>query len=309
MRVSNLKFDPVSSYTAFFCSLGFESRSRFIAQSIAPRAEKRYCVGFDDRHVLSYESNRAYYESQQFDIVQLSDEQLTNWLDEIATELDTQPMSERRILVDVSSMSRTRIGSFVEKLCLRTWSVPTTIDFIYALAAFSEPAEDSDVPNTHVGPVSAKFAGWAVQPELVPSVILGLGYEQDRALGAVEHIEPANVWAFRPVSELTAYEVALRTANEILFEIIPASHIIDYDVLRPFECFGKLQSLASVAGSESNPILVPFGPKIFALCALLVAALDRRCAVWRVSAEGADVALERHASGHICGLSVTLSVR
>lgn len=306
MRVSNLDVSIAGTYAAFFCSLGFERRSRFVAEALMPRALARYALGFDDRQLLNYQQNRDFFETQQFDIQHLSDSQLPEWLDRTAERMDVEEVATRRLLVDVSSMSRRRIAAFVETLCMRSWTAPTTIDFVYALGQFNEPPDENDIANTHVGPVSARFAGWAVQADLVPAVILGLGYEQDRALGAVEHIQPGDVWAFRPVSELSSYEAAVRSANEILLELIPKSHVIDYDVQRPLECYGKLQSLAAVLGEEANPILVPFGPKIFALCAMLVAAVDRRCAVWRVSAEGADVAQDRVASGLVCGLSVDI---
>ena len=59
------------------------------------------------------------------------------------------------------------------------------ISFLYALGKFSPPPSAQSL-NAHVGPVLPAFAGWSMEPDTPPVAIIGLGYEEDRALGAVE---------------------------------------------------------------------------------------------------------------------------
>src|SRR5947207_11718086 len=86
------------------------------------------------------------------------------------------------------------------------------VDFLYSLASFSEPPKSQPV-NTHVGPISPPFAGWWTEPDRPTAAVVGLGYEEDKALGAVEHLQPGEVWVFTPQSVVAAYSPALDFAN------------------------------------------------------------------------------------------------
>jgi hypothetical protein len=297
------------TYNAIFCSLGFEERARFVSETFAPRASAQFAIAFPDRRVHSYVENREFYHRRQFTIEELADTELEGWIAEVTQDIERLATTQCRILVDISSMSRTRMAMFVSELCLRLWQKPVRIDFVYALAKFAEKPTESEAPNTHVGPVLPVFAGWTFGADAAPAVVLGLGYEQERALGAVEHIQPGDVWAFKPRSSEAGYIPALLAANESLIELLPPQRILDYDVMQPLDCYGQLESLVAALALEASPIFVPFGPKIFALCTILIAASDRRCAVWRVSAEEGDEPQERKAEGTICGLSILLGER
>jgi hypothetical protein len=136
------------------------------------------------------------------------------------------------------------------------------------------------------------------------SAVVGLGYEQDKALGAVEHLQPGEVWVFAPHSAVEEYSVALKKANQVLLDTVPSSHRLVYEVGQPFDCFVTLESLVDRLAEEANVILLPFGPKLFALCSLLVAWLHSDVAVWRVSAGKGEMPQDRRASGYVYGLRV-----
>jgi hypothetical protein len=120
----------------------------------------------------------------------------------------------------------------------------------------------------------------------------------------VEHLQAAEVWTFVPVSEVEAFSPALISANRTLLEGIPPNHQLTYRVQDPLDCFARLESLTFGLSQEQNPVLLPFGPKIFSLCALLVSLLNPSIPVWRVSAEGQEVPVNREPSGFVYGLEV-----
>jgi hypothetical protein len=91
-------------------------------------------------------------------------------------------------------------------------------------------------------------------------------------------------------------------ANGILFNSIPWENQIYYRVEQPFECFISLESLTARCLRSSGVVLLPFGLKIFSVCALLVASIHTDAAVWRVSAGGAEPAVDRIASEYFCGV-------
>ena len=116
-----------------------------------------------------------------------------------------------------------------------------------------------------------------------PVLVLGLGYENDKAIGAVEYIEPAAIWAFEPTGHDERYSKAIRQANKTLWDVLPQEKRLLYSVYHPFDCFVSLESLTYGLVRESRPILVPFGPKLFAVCCLLVSFAHPMVSVWRVS--------------------------
>jgi hypothetical protein len=186
---------------------------------------------------------------------------------------------------------------------IRSCSLPVEIevDFVYSLANYNPPPEVAPL-NSHVGAVLAAFAGWTSEPDRGAVAIVGLGYEEDKALGAVEHVQAAETWILIPTSPVAEYTPALRAANKTLLDVVPRDHQIQYSVSTPLDLFIMLESLVYRLSQSRNPILLPFGPKLFAVCALLVACIYQDTAVWRVSAEGFDTPMDRTSSPHIFGV-------
>lgn len=72
----------------------------------------------------------------------------------------------------------------------------------------------------------------------------------------------------------------------------------------PLHLYAELESLVYRICQHRNVSLFPFGPKIFALCSILVANAHPEAAVWRGSAEGLEHATDRLASDFFFGLEV-----
>ena len=83
-----------------------------------------------------------------------------------------------------------------------------------------------------------------------------------------------------------------------------SNRVLQYRVESPQQLFRGLESLAYALSTESNVVLLPFGPKIFTLCASLVGLTNDSVAIWRVSAEEHEVPVDRKAAGYIGGLQV-----
>jgi hypothetical protein len=155
-----------------------------------------------------------------------------------------------------------------------------------------------------VGPVAHYFAGWTTRPDLPLAAVLGLGYEEDKALGAFEHVQASARWLVRPISIDHRFDTAVTNANRRLLEGTPAGRVLGYCVSDPLGCFGIVESLVFGLTRDYNIIVLPFGPKPFALCSLLVACIHPSVAVWRVSAGGFEDPKDQKASGNVYGLQV-----
>jgi len=303
--VSPFDLEARKPYDLAIAALGFETRARFLADKVRPEARMKIAAGFTRRQVLEYGRNRDCFKSLGWRTVDLDDNQYLEFWHDVLQDLGRKATSTLRVWCDVSSSSRLRIATLLD--AFRTAKRPVEIDFVYCIAQYSDPPQ-LHPPNGHVGPVTKNFAGWT-EPDRGAVALVGLGYEENKALGAVEHIQATDVWAFTPTSAVDGYIGGMKKANAILLNSIPRDRRIEYTVERPFDCFVILESLTHRIVDQSVPVFFPFGPKIFALCSMLVGCVySEKAAVWRVSAGSEEEALDRLPSPSACGLHVSFEV-
>jgi hypothetical protein len=296
-----------SHYDLAVAAIGYEQRSRYLFETYNPLAAVKVAGAFPDQHVFSFEENVKWFRNQEYEVKSVADEDFGLWigslLEGIRLKRKGTPGRAIRVVVDISSLNRLRIANVISALMGSEGTEEIVVDFLYSLAKFTAPIEQI-VPNTHVGPVSKNFAGWWREPDRVLSAVVGIGYEQDKALGAVEYLQAQDIWLFQPESEEREYTAELNTANDALLKAARPGHHFVYQVHDPMDCFSRLRSLVLGLAVQNNVILLPFGPKIFVLCCLLVAGGDDRLAVWRVSAQTDAVPVNRIGSGLSYGLRV-----
>jgi hypothetical protein len=302
LSVRPLRSDwPKRPYDVAIATVGFEERARHTFQAHGPTARIKLACGFESQQVFEYWPNCAWFESKGFRIEHKSDKDYRQWLRQVLGELSSDGQ-RANILVDISSVTRVRLAHIL--VTLGDFSaIPLSVNFVYSLAAFTPPPSEAQ-SNSHVGPVTAEFAGWWEEPDRSVVTIVGLGYEQDKALGAVEYLQSSEIWTFTPTSEVREYSPAVYEANRTLLESVPRDHQLGYFVQNPFDCFTKLESLVYGISRTKNPVLIPFGPKIFSLCSMLVGLIHTDAPVWRVSAEGQEPPVNREGSGFVYGLEV-----
>jgi hypothetical protein len=294
-------------YNLFIAVLGFEQRSRHLAEIIRPQARTRIACAFPDRKILSYRSNSDWFKRAGYEIIEVEDREFEGWFLETLARVQRDDTDHYNICIDISSMSRYRIASILDLVRKQRVAGSMSIDFIYNMAQFSPPPT-AIAPNLHVGPVCSGFAGWSTEPDQPPIGILGLGYEESRALGALEHIQASDFWIFTPLSNIHQYHEAMLAANASLLESTPIERIVKYVVEEPFDCFVKLEIIAEKLRTIGNPLIFPFGPKIFALCSILVACLYDEIAVWRVSPGILESPTDRLPTDSFFGLRVRFTI-
>lgn len=298
---------PKPHYDLFVAAVGYERRARYVVQEYQPDAIVKLGIGFTDRQVLEFERNRTILSARGYHVDAVSDGDLHVSL-QTAIGLIQPCEHVIRVGVDISSFSRFRIATIVESL--RTFAIRSArkciADFYYSVAQFSRPPKRNG-PNTALGPVAPPFAGWTSHPDLPLAAVLGLGYEEDKALGALEHVQAAGGWIVKPVSLDPRFDAAVEKANRRLLDGTVPGRILEYRVDDLLGCFGVIESLVFGLERDYNVLVLPFGPKSLALCSLLVACLHPNVAVWRVSAGGYEEPVNRKASGQVYCLQAEFS--
>jgi hypothetical protein len=286
------------------CACGYESRARYASSLIYEQAKHRIAVGFQSQRQLAYAENKQWFTENDFTILEPSEDKFRECIED-ALKLSLASEISGNIIVDISCFNRFRMANIVDAIrCLASEFVRVT--FVYSLAKFVPPPSDA-APTMIVEPVIPQFAGWTNAPDKPPAAIVGLGYEPSKAIGVIDHLEINNaVWLYAPVGPIEDYLREVNSSNESLLNLIQSDgRKLSYSVTDPGALFQDLNSLVDLLKGPYNPLLIPFGPKIFALVALLVACVHEEVGVWRVSSGALEEAVDRKPSGDLIRLQVT----
>lgn len=296
---SNLTVDS----DVFIAACGYEGRARAAAQKFHSTAKRKLAIGFTSQRELEYAANREWFESSGFHVVEVGDDAFREVINQYFLEFAPEG-GVMSVEVDISCFNRLRLAHLVD--ALRSISkAEVKVVFRYSIAEYTPPSEDS-APAVTVEPVIPQFAGWTTRPDRPPAAIVGLGYEPNKAIGIVDHLEINNAtWAFYPLGPIPEYYQSVLEANQSLLNIIQADgRCQPYDLDEPAQLFQEMNSLVETLKPHFNAVLIPFGPKLFALVALLAASLHDDVGVWRVSSGLLESPVRRQASGHIVSFSV-----
>jgi hypothetical protein len=294
--VKNQKYDLAIG------AIGYERRARYAVNSLTPQSDAKFALEFDDRQEHDFNKNRNAFNKAGFKIVPAQ----SGALREVILEWWRQLPRTADVWVDISSLTRPLIAT----ICYELFSRATTDDsrinatFVYSHACFSPPPPDYG-PIVHKGAVIPEFAGWSDDPATPCSAVFGIGYEVGLALGALEDLEPAEAWAFRPTGHAKAYDDEIDANNKDFLADLSEDHLVTYDVGAPLELIAKLESVVYGRLQTQRVVIIPFGLKLFALAAFLVALQHLpRVNVWRVSGGKFVKPINRIPSGRISYLDV-----
>jgi hypothetical protein len=189
--------------------------------------------------------------------------------------------SSRSILVDVSCMSRTMMAELV--LCLsEKRGAGCRVDFAYLPSIYSDPK--MEYPKIRrIGAAAPQFSGFEFRPGDPVALVLGLGHEYGVSLGLMNQIEPRISVVFRSVGIDDRFSQAMAEAN-FDFQFPPFNPaLVDVDVTDPDVAFGVVESTIANLISDHRVLVIPGGPKIFAILAILSAFKHiGKAAIYRV---------------------------
>ncbi|SDD46605.1 hypothetical protein SAMN04488581_2334 [Mycolicibacterium neoaurum] len=283
-------------------AVGYEQRSRHIAEQWAGRYHRAIGVRFHVHEQLGFGENLQWAESQPNIAIETAGS-------EVAVGQLLSAACESRdgfaVAVDVSSFPRPYLAAIVSSLSRSAFEmgVELRVLFAYSVPEFTQPAIDHG-PVVSFGAVHPEFvgsseAGWSL------AALIGLGYEPDLALSAQQMLDPAVTWLGAPRSEDHRFDDEISEANEILLDVVDSSNVWSYNIDDPAMTFFELESIVSGLVREHNVVLVPLGPKIFTVTCLLVAlAHERAIGIWRISAGGLRTPKDQVAAGPIYCLAV-----
>jgi hypothetical protein len=278
-------------YDLLITSCAREGRSVNFARNFEGGAKKKISILFDG----ASDAVVAEYKELGFEIAEFSS--FEDYIFKVLSDLD-QSLS---ILVDVSCMSRHAMAVVLAKVS--SLSVPSVrLRVNYTIARYSVPPTDIGA-NESIEAVHACFSGWSYADSKPTSLILGLGYEPFKAEGASEFFEPYDQWVFVPDSPVEEYlPVVISNNQELISRSGATSKAIYYRVDDPEMTFGQLEQVVSLLMQTTNPVLMPFGPKILFFLCLIQSLCHSEVGVWCVTGNHSGESNSGEASDYSCGV-------
>lgn len=302
--------DSLDHQDALVCALGYEERSRLVAERFGELATTRLASAFPGRPRGDYDRNRGVLTDLDF---ALREHNAPGDLraDMLALVTSSDPGEIYRVTLDISSLSRDRLAASMLGIASGVLSGrPVLLTCLYAPCVFTPPDPPLDSRIVSAGPVAPELTGAVDDLSLPITMAIGLGYERDRAIGAAELLEADKVWGFIPQGYDPRFDEAVMEVNRPLFSGLVGANHVPYRLNRPLELWATLS--AALTG-DGRAVILPLGPKLFAAVSMLFAMeWWPQVAVWRVSGERDDQISDpppRLPTGDIIGLQVLLRHR
>jgi hypothetical protein len=288
------------NFDVIICALGYEARATKVASQFFRGSKEKHALGFTKNLNLNYAKNLDFFQKSGFQVAEnVADESF----EAMVRSLFDVPFRAKveggiKVGVDISCFDRFRLAAIVSYIydSVECGRISDAV-FFYNIGNFSKPSPEFSY-NTRLQPVHPDFVGTRPDPLSSTVAVIGLGHEREKALGAAEYLEASEVYAFHPKSQIQEYYASVAQSNALLLGQLGVKNKIDYDVCEGAALVADLSSLVRGMINKSSILMIPLGPKIFALACLLVAKIHPKASVWRMS-QVADIATaNRYPSDH-----------
>ncbi|WP_441280809.1 hypothetical protein [Tardiphaga sp. 862_B3_N1_1] len=289
----------------FIYCVGYETRSRFLAEQYSTRPELTVAIEYTEGRVLSFNENRHLAELRGFTIVT---DVIGNIEAQISKKLAQIRSDGQRgdIAVDVSSMDRSLMSRII-LFVLDSLREGETLTLLYCPSKFYSPPQTL-IPIRHTGAVHPSLAGEVAAPDMQRVALIGLGYEYGVALSILETHEPDMTFIFRPNGSDKQFVQAVSVAN-FGFDFGDRNYeIIDYFINDMAGTYDDISSLINSTKYSSSIVCVPLGPKILSAVMIIAGRVHQpQASVLRYSVAMSDTFSDSQADGSVTGITVALA--
>lgn len=188
------------------------------------------------------------------------------------------------LLVDYSCMTKPWYYSIILFLSKRTLKQENIrVMFAYTPSKYSEPLLPK--PNSDIAPLPGKYVIPTDKPK---ALIVCLGYEQNKAEGIIEHLDPKFCHIFYTKPSLDPlFSKKVEENNKSIIEE-RKKHVSTYAFDDLLSLERSLNALYQTLKTDYSIIIAPLGPKPFALVSMVMAAKYPEIDIWRVGS-GYDI--------------------
>lgn len=274
-EINQLQFD------CFICSSGFEERASYLARVADLKVQQKVVLCFNNFEEEGFRKiNDSFYKKRGFQFIYADGDQAEHII-EILKSTIKPDKSEINIGIDYSSMTRVWYSAIVNFFDVLQHDNRVNLYFSYSFSKFSQPI-NTNVRNLHIGPIK-NFSSLSI-PDKPTALIIGLGYEKERAFGLTEYFDAETYFFIADKSKGEDYFDAVINANSALIDSAKPENIFEYSLQYLNNSESLLYAVCKSLKSDYRLVLAPTGPKPFTLLCLLISIRFKNIDVWRISA-------------------------
>lgn len=187
--------------------------------------------------------------------------------------------AEFNIYIDYSCMTKPWYYSIINYLANTKLDAQlVNAYFSYTPSIYSEPLPPKQ--NTKIEPLPGNYKISNHKPK---ALIVCLGYEQNKAQGIIDQLDPNLTYIFYTDPALDSRFVKqVENNNKDILNLVPDSHIIKYPFSDILQLERELTSLYYLLRNDYNIIIAPLGPKPFTLVSMVLSVIYKEIEIWRV---------------------------
>lgn len=262
---------------------GYEQRSvQFSRVENVGSYDRIFIIDYVSEGIHSYDRNKC-------ELLDSLPADRTSWvrsdcLSELLTALPSVGVAGKRMDIDCSSMDRSALAKILANVKARSESYES-LNILYFPQTFLPPSFNLEAVN-RFGPIARQFSGSSRSSSERMCLIMGVGYEFGKAIGAQDYLEPDEMYAFHPIGTDPGFEQAILKANSSFDFVGDPEKVIAYPLHDPAALLDNLLALIDFKRRTHRVMLLPMGPKIFAaLCLVVALRFHPDIRVWRFSTE------------------------
>jgi hypothetical protein len=282
-QIFTKSFDPNEAYDLILVSSGYEDRCTFLVKELEPIATSKFVLAFPNPAIsTAMKKNDNLFEKKGYLSIKSDgddEKHITSLLTSLSQELKDK--SRIKILVDYSSMTRVWYACILKYFWLKRQPFTSvTLDFFYSYASYS-PNKALEKKNIHINPIES-FTNFSL-PSKETALIIGLGYEKNKAYGLTEYFDATTFYFITDQSKGASYSDEVLTINKALLKTVTPDKIFLYPINDLKYTEDLLCSLCESLSLNYKIIIAPCGPKPFTLISLIAAMRTNLVDVWRIS--------------------------
>jgi hypothetical protein len=283
--VSQIEFESLyeTKFDFIICSSGFESRSVYSYQKLTEiqiSSQNKICFSFQERKKISKTKNDFFFKENDFRFIDIESNEIlyfTNIYYKLFEEFTKDSIT---IYFDYSCMTSIIYGALLKYFKECNTKKNIDIYFSYTHAMFTEATKSNPLFFNHPIPLFDPVQS----TDKKVALLIGLGYEEDKALGLFEYFQNDSEDLYLFVTNNNQFYNEVVKSNTHILNIANKQNIINYDLENIPPLINTLDSLVNYLINDNYRVVIaPVGPKVFNLLALIINLYHKDVTTYRLS--------------------------
>jgi len=264
----------------FIAVCGYQPRCFFLASKISEIADTKFLLRINEQDKCTdRDRHMEFFTSRGFKTYSgLVSE--SSPIEKMVSEICNKTHDNLNILIDYSCMAKKWYAAILDNITRNNFkSRKITLFLSYTPKIFEQTIKISN--TEYFGPIIKDKD--SLNEKKPVTIIAGLDNNAKLLTEAISKIRPRNFLAFLPESMTDpGYTRSVAENNKSLVDKLDTSHVLRYDMNRPDAINSMLTSCCLDHRINHEVMIIPQGPKVFSMMALLISIRYPDIKLWEI---------------------------